>query len=130
MDADEAGHRDDCGEVLRAGSGRVPWCAAVVRLTDGGDLAVRPSLLAEPLDRCVDTRLLVVAHQIHAVVALAGAEDADLGDGVAVRDEVLDQEAAEAVSRGQSIDVAVAVVWANLSYDRGGANGEAVARQG
>ena len=71
----EPGHRDDRREVLGAGRSGVPRRAPVVRLADGTDLTVRPWLHAEPVDGPLDSRLLVVAHEVHAVVRLSRPED-------------------------------------------------------
>ena len=52
------------------------------------------------------------------MVRLARPEDRDLGDPEAVRDEVLDEEPAEAVRRGEGVDVAIVVVGPDLGDDR------------
>ena len=78
----------------------------------------RPSrwtrLHPQPVDGPLDARLLVVAHEVHAVVRLAGPEDRDLGDPEPVGDEVLDEEPAEAVRGRERVDVPIVVVGAYL----------------
>ena len=110
----EPGHGDDGGEVLGAGGRGVPWRAPVVRLADGTDPPVGPWLHPQPVDGPLDARLLVVAHEVHAVVRLAGPEDRDLGDPEPVGDEVLDEEPAEAVRGRERVDVPIVVVGAYL----------------
>ena len=71
----------------------------------------------KPRHRSVDTSLLVGAHEVHAVVGLAGAKDRNLGHAVAVRDVILNQHLAQPVGWGQRIDIAVVVVRSNLGDD-------------
>ena len=71
----------------------------------------------KPRHRSVDTSLLVGAHEVHAVVGLAGAEDRNLGHAVAMRDVILNQHFTEPVGWGQRINVAVVVIRPNLGDD-------------
>ncbi len=71
----------------------------------------------KPRHRSVDTPLLVGAHEVHAVVGLAGAEDRNLGHAVAMRDVILNQHLAQTVGWCQRVDIAVVVVWSNLGDD-------------
>ena len=65
---------------------------------------------SEPVDRRLDSGLLVMAHQVHAVVGFPGPEYRDLCDSVPVGYEVLDEEAAKSVGGSKGIHVPVIVV--------------------
>ena len=54
------------------------------RFTDECNSAVRPRLFPEPAHSCIVSKLFGIPHEIHAVVASAGARNRNLGESVAV----------------------------------------------
>ena len=75
--------------------GGLPGRAPIVGFPDHGHSAVAPSLSSQPRHCGIDAKLLRRTHQVHAMVRASRACHGNLCEGIAVREDLVDDHLAE-----------------------------------